>query len=224
MDEEEVLANGSQLYNYKSWMQPSDLKIKSLWEWHSPEDTPLRISVSGAAGTGKRKLAKTLARRLDITDITGIPRTMKDLGAQLSKSADMEDEFMMFLAQVWEEREYDEFVTAGSLIDLVAHMDYLAQQSGDQKHKRLVDGMANVVNMLSNNTYSVLFYLPFRNKPKADGVRSVDVRYLREIDRLIHFYLDAFDLDYLPLDGTPSENAKTALRYMEDFDLLSDRD
>jgi hypothetical protein len=146
------------------------------------------------------------------------------MGAQLSKAAGMEDEFMLFLAQVWEEREYEEFVTAGSLIDLVAHMDYLSQQSGDKKHKLLSDGMANVVNMLSNNSYSVLFYLPYRNKPRSNGIRSVDTKYLQEIDKLIRYYLEAFDLDFLPLDGTPEENVQVALRYLNDFNLLSNRD
>lgn len=220
---DDVLSNGSSVFTYKSFMTPSPAKIKSLWQWNQPEDTPLRISISGVAGTGKRKLSKSLARKLEITDVSGIARTIKDMGGSLNKSADMHDEFMIFMAQLWEQHEYQEFVTAGSLVDIVAHMEYIATV-GSKKDKRTASAAANLVNTVANNSYSVYFYLPFRNKPKADGVRSVDVKYLREIDRITRFYLDAFDVDYMPLDGTPAENSKLAMQYMEDFNLLDERD
>lgn len=221
---DDIAANGMSAFTATSWAEPNHGKIKSLWDWYQPEDTPLRISISGVAGTGKKKLARSLARKLDITAITGVPRTIKEIGGSINKNADMEDEFLAFIAQVWEQQEYQEFVTAGSLIDLIAHMDYIATIRGTKKDRYLLDGAANLINVISNNTYSVLFYLPFREKPKADGIRSVDTKYLREIDRLIHFYLDAYDLDYLPLDGTHSEKSKIAMNYMEDFGLLDERD
>lgn len=223
IDDEDVLTDGSAVFNYKSFLEPHGSKIKSLWKWGDPEDVPLRISISGVAGTGKRKLAKSLGRRLSIPAIAGIPRTINDMGGVLNKRSDLSDEFMLFMAQLWEQQEYYEYVSAGTLIDLVAHIDYLSQ-SGGSKEKAAASAAANLVNMIAANSYTVYFYLPLRNKPKADGVRSVDMSYLREIDRLTRFYLDAFDVDYLPLDGTHTENADLAMRYMEDFKLLDDRD
>jgi hypothetical protein len=222
--DDDVLTDGSAVFNYRSYMNPRESKIKSLWPWAEPEDVPLRISISGVAGTGKRKLAKSLSRKLDIPAISGIPRTVGDMGGLLNKRADLSDEFMIFMAQFWEQQEYSEYVSAGSLIDLVAHIDYLFGQSTDLKNKSAAHAAANVINMIASNAYTVYFYLPFRNKPKPDGVRSVDEKYLREIDRLTRFYLDAFDIDYFPLDGTHSENSELAMSYMEDFSLLDDRD
>jgi nicotinamide riboside kinase len=218
-------ANGSNLFLVENWIGDlsEDGPIKSLWQWHRPEDTPLRIAICGAAGTGKKQLASDLADELEITSINSIARTVYSLGGKLNKKADFMDEFLLLLGHFWEETEYIEFASAGSLIDLVAYVHYLAEQSGDPRAKVLLTSVANVVNRYAQHQYSVLLYLPYKEKPKPDGVRSVDDRFQRRIDELIRHYLVAFDLDFFPIVGTSREKRITALKYMRSFGLLDDR-
>lgn len=219
---DEIVANGSSLFNFKSFMIPRPSKIKSLWQWYEPESTPLRIAISGVTGTGKRKLAYDMSELLDICPITNITRTLKELGVSINKKATIEDEFLIFMAYAWEQQEYEEFVSAGSFIDVVAHMNYLANKNPTEKNQLMLSGMENMMHVLSNNAYTVNFYIPFRSTPKADGVRSTDEKYLREIDRLTKYYIDAFDIDVMPLDGTADENLENAIDYMQEFGLLDD--
>lgn len=226
MDEfdDDQTSNGANVFLVDTWSDNNESPIKSLWEWHNPQHTPLKISISGAAGTGKKQLAESLSRKLEIPLITSIPRTVKSLGGTLNKNATMADEFMMFLAYAYEQNDYPEFVSATTMIDLVAHMHYVSERTGERVDSRILDAAANLIHMIALHSYSVVFYLPFRHQPKADGVRSVDIRYLTEIDRLIRYYLDAFDLDYFPLDGPSASKFSTAMSYMSDFHLLDNRD
>jgi hypothetical protein len=225
MDEDfEVQSNGSGAFTIKSWMEPTETNIKSLWAWHRPEDTPLNMVLCGAVGTGKRRLARTLGRELEIPVIEGIARTIHKLGGDLNKKTTWEDQFMFFLAHLWEESEYPEWVSAGSLVDVVAYSHYYAEREGSQRSKRLLMALANNAKTIANNDYSVVFYCPLGKQPKPDGVRSVDMHFQKEIDRLIKYYLDCFGLDYFPLQGDNNDKSDRALHYLSEFGLLDDRE
>jgi len=213
-------SNGTALFLVENWQSELNTRpIKSLWEWSNPEAVPVRISISGAAGTGKKRLARDLSDELDITAIESIERSVFKLGGKLNKGAEVMDEFMLFLAHLWEETEYMEFASAGSVIDIVAYCHYIAARSDDPRWKFLLRGLTNLANTYVNNQYTVFFYIPYKNKPRGDGIRSVDDKFQREIDRLIRHYLTAFDLDYFPITGTRDEKKALALDYLESFGL-----
>ena len=213
---DELAADGSQSFLVESWNKPFDSSIKSLWRWFEPELIPLRISISGVAGTGKNELADGIANHLDLTKIGSISSTVKALGGKLDKESSMNEQFMMFMAQAWEQQEYGTFVSAGSLIDIIAHMHWLSiNKTASKLDSYIVRSAANMTNYIANNNYTVLLYLPYRGKTTTQKGR-----YLHELDFLTKYYLDAFDLDYLPIDGTPSEKLATSIRYMRNFNLL----
>lgn len=220
---EEYIANGSSAYHVESWLDPNQSKIKSLWQWPDPEEVPLQIAICGAAGTGKARLAKSLGNELDLPVINGIARNCKHIGFKLDKEAEWKDQFAIFLGQIWEQMEYDEFITAGTVIDVVAHVHYYAEKHGFTEDKVLTRAIANVANSIANNDYTVVFYLPPGRKPRNDGVRTTDKTYINEIDRLVRYYLDAFDIDYFPIKGTHAEKLDIARSYLEDFGLLFGR-
>lgn len=216
-------ADGASAFIIESWMKPSSSRIKSLWAWTDPEEVPLQIALCGAGGTGKTEVGTRLAQRLDLPFIDGIARTLRELDYNINKKANWYTEFLILLGMLWEQNEYDEYITASSVVDLCAYMHYVADRSADD-HPHLLRAIGNIGNSISNQEYSVIFYLPLKKKPRPDGVRSVDMKFQGEIDELVRHYLDAFDLDYLPLDGTHSEKAKVALDYLEEFGLLFGRD
>ncbi len=226
MDEEDwalAPANGSSAFYIESWMDPTESSIKSLWAWHDPEEVPLQIAITGTAGTGKKKLAHALSKTLELPVIYGVARNVQSIGFKLNDKSRWADEFTLFLGQFYEQCEYSEFIAAGTLIDLIAHCHYFVEHYGSKKDRFLLRALANVINTVANNDYSIIFYLPYTTKPRGDGVRATDIEYLKEIDKLIHYYLDAFDIDYLPIKGNAKEKYDIAYSYLEDFGLLFNR-
>jgi hypothetical protein len=228
MDEEleweDMPANGSALFSIESWMNNGDSAIKSLWTWPDPEDVPLHIAICGAGGTEKTRLAESLSENLNIKCIDGIARTVYGLGGKLNKQSAWMDEMMIYLAHLWEQMEYDEFVSAGSLVDVLAYCHYHFADSDVPQDQLLLRALANVTNTIANNDYSVIFYIPLPEKIRGDGVRSVDRRFQSKIDSLVRFYLNAYDLDYFPIQGdTAKERTDIAMSYLSEFGLLNDR-
>lgn len=218
-DSEYVEANGSNALYSKAFTTPTKQQIKSLWEWIDPEATPHKIAICGAGGTGKKKLGKSLAKILDVPYIHGVARTVRDCGIDINKKATMESESTIWMAQFFEQLEYDEYVTAGSLIDICAYTHYLIKNDLSD-NPFLLRALVNVSWNISINEYSVVFYTPFEDaRLKKDGVRSRDVKFQQEIDSLIRYYLDAFDVDYFPLSGDEDEKLEAALDYMRSFGL-----
>lgn len=223
--EELTISNSYDVFNAESWLEPTELPIKSLWEWASPEDTPIRIAICGAAGTGKKELAESLGQHLDIPVIAGISRMLSKLGFKINKGADITMEMAAMMAHFCSLLEYDDdVVSADSLIDVLAYSKYVADRSEDKQVIYINRAMANMVHNLVYDLYSVFFYFPLSEKPKSDGVRSIDMKFQEEIDKNIRYYLNAFDLDYFPLTGQAKEKTRLALDYLKEFDLLSGRD
>ena len=218
-DSEYIEANGTNALYSKAFNVPYKQQIKSLWEWIAPDETPHKIAICGAGGVGKKKLGKSLAQILDVPYIHSVARTVGKCGLPLNKKATWETEATMWMAQRFEESEYDEFVTAGSLIDICAYSHYLVKNDLVD-NPFLLRGMGNVTWNSAINEYTVVFYLPFEgNKAKRDGVRSRDMKFQQEVDSIIRYYLDAFDFDYFPLSGDDDEKLESALDYMRSFGL-----
>lgn len=226
MDDEyfNLIADGLEPFVVESWEDPESSKIKSLWEWPEPEDTELKIAICGAGGTGKKKLAHGLANKLHLPVIESVARTCHTMGFKINKSGGFEDEMMIFLASLWEQLEYDEFVSAGSIIDVVAYLHYYKEKTNDPKLVKAHRVFTNVVHHITHQEYTVVFYLPLTSKPAADGVRSVDMKFQSRIDQLIKYYLEAFDVDFMPISGGTKRRLDVAWSYLDDFGLLTDRD
>lgn len=212
--------SGSLIFVDEPWEQATG-SIKSLFPWKEPEIVPVCISISGAPGTSKKSLAKKLGKALDIPAIVGLTRTAAKYGADLDKASTWDDEFMILMAQMWQEREFDEFVTAGSMIDILAHAHWHAHLSGSNKDMTMLREMVNFVGAQIGECYSVFLYTPYTKLPKNDRIRSVDHQYNMAIDKLIERYLELFDIDYLPLQGNPSKKYGVAMGYLDHFGIGS---
>ena len=56
-------------------------------------------------------------------------------------------------------------------------------------------------------TYALLVWVPPIDAPSFDGVRDTDLRYQRDIDRILGELLDAFDLQPVKLDPLHREGS-----------------
>lgn len=219
-DEEFIEVDGSVVFIEEPWEQAGG-SIKSFFPWREPDLIPVCISISGAAGTGKKVLAKKLGTALDVPTIKGLARTANRYGAELDQDSNWEDIYMILMAQVWQEREFDEYVTAGSLIDILAHAHWYAHIAGGNKDMTMLRQMVNFVGSLVGVHYSVFVFVPYQTNPKKDGVRSTDHQYNMAIDRLIEHYLNLFDIDYFPLQGKPGKKYELTLGYLDHFGIGS---
>lgn len=222
-DQEIFQTDGAEAFLAESWNEPEGQTIRSLWEWPEPEETQLKIAICGAGGTGKKSLANALGDKLGIPTIQGVVRKCHILGHKINKSATIQDEIAIFFAYLWTVLEYEEFVSAGSLIDVLAYMHYVVERTGDKHVKLLQRAINNCSHLLANSSYSVFLYLPIEKKPSPDGIRSVDMKFQQAIDANIKYYLNAFDIDYLPISGSKKDKLLTAYRYLDEFGLLVDR-
>lgn len=220
--EDDMSPDGSTVFFAQAWTSPAQQQVKSLWEWSDPEDVPFRVAVIGAGGTDKKALAQALASKLDVPCIHSVPRTVKSIGGQLNSKATVESEMLIWLAQLWEQLEYDEYVTASSLIEVCAYIHWLIENNKID-NAYFMRAIQNVTWNIAQNDYSIVFYVPYEGKKlKSDKVRSTSQAFHQRIDQLIKYYLDAFAIDYLPISGTTSQRVTTCLQYLKDYDLYSE--
>jgi hypothetical protein len=217
-DFNDAFTNGTTAFYSHSWGSKREGKIRSYFSWSDPSSVPLRIGVCGAGGTGKGEFSELLGRKLDIPVIHDIARTVYGMGHKLNKNADLLTEMLVWFGQQWEQLEYDEFVASGTMLDNLAYLNYFSDRLIG--YDKLLTAMANVTNNLSHTDYTIWFYCPIGEKPKRDGVRSIDQKFQKAIDTNIRHWLDTFDLDFVPLVGSPKQKLKTALSYLEEFHLL----
>jgi deoxyadenosine/deoxycytidine kinase len=204
------------------WEDIHQRVIRPHIQWSDPDAVPLRIGICGAHGTGKNKLAKRLGRELDLPVISHVPRTVKNLGLQLNRQADMNTQIAIWLAQINEQIDLFEFVADRTIIETVAYATLMVKDSEDKIDAYIVNAMANMTMALFNSQYTVVFYLPPTNEPiRNNGYRNRDLYYQAEIDKQILYYLSCFNVDYFPLQGNESKRYKLAMEYMADSGLLN---
>jgi hypothetical protein len=183
---------------------------------------PLRIGICGAHGVGKNRFAKKIGRELELPVISHIPRTVKNIGFNLNRTADIHTQMAIWLAQINEQVDMFEFVSDRTLIETLAYSKLMVNDSKDKKDAYLVNALTNLTMALFNSQYTVIFYLPTNSEPiKNNGFRNRDLYYQAEIDEQILYYLSCFNVDYFPLQGSEGKRHALAMEYLHDTGLLN---
>ncbi len=65
-----------------------------------------------------------------------------------------------------------------------------------------------------NANYDFVFYLPIEIPFQADGIRSEDREFQKEVDRCYKEYLDSRGIKYITLTGSVQERVDEALKYL----------
>ncbi len=103
--------DGTSAFIIENWLSPHSSSIKSLFEWRYPEEVPLRICIAGAPGSHKHKVGNWLGKKLDLPVITSVARTVNKLDYPINLKADWESQLLITLGELFEEGEYNEFIT-----------------------------------------------------------------------------------------------------------------
>lgn len=212
MDEISIARNGQLAFLAQGYYFAQGHKINPILKW--PQGEPSRIGILGSHGVGKTTLAKALSNELHVTRIDEVARTVLSLGFELNDQATIQTQLLMWLGQLWEEQDLEEFVADRTLLDVVVYSNYMrAKLSPKELYFLNAIEALTYQHMLS---YSALIYVPIEFDPEDDGVRSTDLEFQNEIDVLFKSYLNKFQLDYYPVTGSPSERLQRTLSYLRE--------
>ena len=135
--------NGYTAFCTQGWTTKEPDKINAIFHWADPESVPLRIGIVGAQGTGKTTIANDLAERLGLPKIDEIARTVKDLGWALDTDGDISTPALIWLGQLYQEIQLEEFVADRTLLDPVVYAIERARRTKHNEDEHFAMALAN---------------------------------------------------------------------------------
>jgi adenylate kinase family enzyme len=161
-----------------------------------------RIVIVGSFSTGKTTLAEILARRLDLPLLPEVAREVARLGFRLDKDATPETEALIFLRQLNNETEIEEFVGDRSLIDVMAYAGWVLDNQPRRKEMLLWEECERLAERRLRTNYSHVYYLPIEFPIVVDDLRPDDPAFQKEIDERVVGLLSAHGVSYKILTGS----------------------
>lgn len=166
----------------------------------------MRVLFTGAQGTGKTTIIKSLPDTL--TKIQGITRSVvQKNGFQFNDGATDESQRAIFDTKKKALEETPEFVSERSLIDVLSYTWYQFQ-NGKCSVAEFARQYSETLNFIRNHPDDVYMYFPIEFELVADGTRSVDSQYQKDIDKCIKILLDTFHVNYITMTGSVENRLK----------------
>lgn len=160
---------------------------------------------------GKTTFAKALSEKIGATYIHDIVREeAAPKGFEINESTPFEVQLWL-VARQWELEK----TTRGSWVADKSLFDFLIYGNialADAKYENIRHTIREVIERNAN--YDFVFYLPIEIPLEADGVRSLDVGFQKEVDRQYKNYLDSRGIKYITLRGSVRERVETALKHL----------
>lgn len=164
----------------------------------------VRMCLTGSQSTGKSTVLN-LFKEAGYPVITEVVRNLvKEKGISINKEGTDATQQMVFNTYSKVLSETEKYVSDRGLTDVIS---YTAAGVFEGKvNKAVLDEQeVQLEEFVANNPDIVYVYFPIEFPVVADGVRSVDEDYRKQIDNLIHDTLDGLGIDYLTVTGTPEE-------------------
>ena len=172
-----------------------------------------KICLTGSQSTGKSTVLN-LFKEVGYPVITEVVRNLvKEKGITINKEGTDATQRLVFNTYSKVLGETEKYVSDRGLTDVIS---YTAAGVFEGKVSKAVldEQEVQLKELIANNPDIVYIYFPIEFPVVADGVRSVDEDYRKQIDNLIHDTLDGLGVDYLTVTGTPEERFKQILDYV----------
>ena len=169
----------------------------------------MKIAIAGAHGVGKTTFAKALAKKLDFNYIHDIVREEAvKKGFVINENTPPEVQTWLISRQ-WElERNTPQgWVADKSLLDYFVYGNIILK---DQNVKNVVRDIVE-----RNSRYDKVFYLPIEFPMEADGIRSNDLEFQKEVDGRYKECLKEFNIEYVALSGSVEERVNQAIKHLK---------
>lgn len=175
--------------------------------------TNKRICLSGTQGTGKTTVLN-LFKKAGYPVVTEVVRNLvKNKGITINQDGTDDTQRLVFNTYADVLGKTEKYVSDRGLIDVIS---YTAAGFCDGKVSEVVlsEQERQLKDFTNKNPDIVYVYFPIEFPVVDDGVRSVDENYRQQIDNFIHDVLDAMEVDYLTVHGTPEERFKQILDFV----------
>lgn len=172
----------------------------------------IKISFTGAQGTGKTTVLNALREDPDFKDfefVTEVVRKfVKELGMKINKEGTVETQKVIFQAYESLLDREDSLVSDRCIIDVYS---YTKEGVSNLLPGRDRSAFANCLYdqyqalFKRKDSMGLVFYFPIEFPIENDSVRSIDLDYQKEIDGNIKGTLDRVEIPYITVSGTVEE-------------------
>lgn len=180
-----------------------------------------RLIFVGAQGTGKTTMLRHFLDK-PFDTITEVVRKMAKEGMPINQCGYIETQDKVYAEYFKLLSQQHSYVSDRGLVDVIAYtLDAQKRAFNEMREDRLqmfnltAMQMACLLQFNENNPDVVYCYFPIEFDVVADGVRSVDEDYRREIDDNIRTILKWAQIDYIEIRGTEEERWATLEKLIE---------
>lgn len=172
-----------------------------------------RIILTGAQGTGKTTVLNFF-KEAGYPVITEVVRNLvKEKGISINQDGTDATQMLVFGTYAKLLSETERYVSDRGLTDVISYT--AAGVFEGNVSKSTLDAQEIMIEEFVQSNQDIAYiYFPIEFPVVADGTRSVDEDYRKQIDDLIHDTLDALEIPYLTVTGTPEERFKQILDYV----------
>lgn len=171
----------------------------------------LKINFVGSQGTGKSTLLESMRKDPEFKNLdfqTEIVRELvKTKNLLINESGDANSQRIFFNAyeKVLQKTGY---VSDRCLIDVYAYTNWLYKKNINPQELNLYVEVLRQRNSIRNRDFGLVIYFPIEFDIVADGVRSVNKEFQKEIDDIIVDTLTKFDISYFTITGSVEQRLK----------------
>lgn len=177
-----------------------------IWEFPDLNEF-MRIAIIGSHGTGKTTLGQLLSQRLRFNFIPDVAREAHQKKFTINERTPPETQFWILSKQLELERNTEQpWICEKCLLD---NLVYAAFSIKDQEIHRVLEKI-----IFANANYDLIFYLPIEFPLVADGLRSLDPKFQKAIDREYRRLLKENKIKVVRLKGSVDERFHKALGYI----------
>ena len=163
----------------------------------------MKALFTGAQGTGKTSVMDVLP--VTWPKIKGVTRKcIADNSLEINMNSTDRSQKAIFDAYEQQFKSHKHFISERSLFDVYAFTTY-QYNKGKCSQELLDEQREKVKEFIVKNRDSLYIYFPIEFEIQADGQRSTDKEYQKQIDMMIKNYLDTFGVHYITIHGTVEE-------------------
>lgn len=173
----------------------------------------IKIWMCGAQGTGKTTILN-LFKEAGFPVITEVVRTLaKEKGIAINQDGTDKSQEIIFSTYKEVLGSTDKYISDRGLVDVLAYTES-GVDAGKVRPEISKQQYEELEKFVNNTPNLYIIYFPIEFGVVADGVRSTDEEYRKEIDTNIREILDNLGVEYLTVHGNPVERFRQILDYV----------
>lgn len=169
------------------------------------------IGFTGTHSTGKTTLLEALSKEEEFKNYElglGWTRSIRDMGFKLNEDGDENTQKALFMTHLYNlHMGSDQLLMDRTLIDVLAYAtDHFREGKIDKEIYHKWTGL--VYNIIQNDVYDKIYYIPPEIPLITDDTRSSNENYRNRIDVIIKILLEELGVKFVEITGTVEERVQ----------------